>query len=309
MTKIKKRTKVILTIFVIGILVTVLLLFGFSAYIYQSNFGGRFESSGTPNISEFAGLHRERYTFSSNHGQNLVGYKYFKDDKTAKGVIVLAHGFGGGGHANYMDTADYFASNGYVVFAYDATGNDESEGKGVGGMPQGVIDLDYALKFVKGSPDFEGFPIMLFGHSWGAYSAGSVLNLHPDIKAVVMGAGFNKSTDMIEEEGRRQAGAGVDMVLPFMSLIEKVKFGKYATYTCTGGLDSSDAAVMIIHSADDEMVSFEKQFIMFSDRYKNNPRFVFVRYEDRRHNGLFELDEQGKGLMEQIVSFYDSYAK
>ena len=39
-----------------------------------------------------------------------------------KGVVVIAHGLGGGGQNTYMDLADYFTSNGYLVFAYDVTG-------------------------------------------------------------------------------------------------------------------------------------------------------------------------------------------
>ena len=61
----------------------------------------------------------------------------------------MAHGFGGGGHNGYLNVVDYFTKNGYLVFTYDATGNDESEGAAVGGLPQGLIDVDYALRFVK----------------------------------------------------------------------------------------------------------------------------------------------------------------
>ena len=68
----------------------------------------------------------------------------------------MAHGLGGGGHNSYMDCANYFARHGYYVFAYDATGNDESEGEGVGGLPQGVIDLDYAISFVEQSGNVRG---------------------------------------------------------------------------------------------------------------------------------------------------------
>ena len=34
---------------------------------------------------------------------------------------------------------------GYLVFGYDATANDESGGEIVGGMPQGIADLDKAI--------------------------------------------------------------------------------------------------------------------------------------------------------------------
>jgi len=52
-----------------------------------------------------------------------------------------------------MNAADYFARNGYYVFAYDATAMDKSEGEGLGGIPQGVIDLDSAISFVERMDD------------------------------------------------------------------------------------------------------------------------------------------------------------
>lgn len=67
--------------------------------------------------------------------------------------MIIAHGFGGGGHNSYMDAADYFARNGYYVFTYDATAMDKSEGEGLGGIPQGVIDLDSAISFVERMDD------------------------------------------------------------------------------------------------------------------------------------------------------------
>lgn len=78
-----------------------------------------------------------------------------------KGIIILVHGFGGGGHNSYMDCINYFVKNGYYVFVYDATGNDESEGEGVGGFFQGVIDLNYAISFVEDSKTLLNLPIGL----------------------------------------------------------------------------------------------------------------------------------------------------
>ena len=90
---------------------------------------------------------------------------------------------------------------------------------------------------------------MLFGHGCGDF-AGSVLNLYPDVKAVVIVAGFNKSMDIIEEEGKKIAGDGVRVLLPYISLYERFKFGKHASYNCMNGFENTEARVMIIHSAD-----------------------------------------------------------
>jgi dipeptidyl aminopeptidase/acylaminoacyl peptidase len=325
MRKNGKKIKAITITCVVLIILVITLPLMLSIYIYQSIFGKRYETPIflTRNINEFDNLKRERYIFNSNKGQHLIGYKYFKEPETATGIVIISHGLGGGGHNTYMDAADYFAANGYIVFAYDATGNDESEGNSVRGFPQGLIDLDYAIRFIKNSTEFEGLPIMLFGHSWGAYSAGNVLNIHPDIKAIVMVAGINKSTDIIEEQGKKFIGEGIKIFMPYLSLIEKTKFGKYSSYSSISGFEASEAGIMLIHSADDEVISYENNFLKFYDLYKNNPLFVFVGYEDRGHNYvyysdasktyrdeynqesiLFELDTE---LMDRIVSFYDSY--
>lgn len=262
--------------------------------IYNDNFGKRFTTYDpmTWSIDDFDGLQRERYEFPSDKGQLLTGYRYHRGGEDAKGVVVLAHGFGGGGHRSYMNVADYFASNGYAVFAYDATGNDESQGDAVGGLPQGLIDLDYALRFVKGCPDFAGMPIFLWGHSWGGYAAGAVLQLHPDVKAAVIVAGFNESTDMLAAEGRNIVGDVIDLALPLLERYEAELFGDYAAMSVLDGLACTRARVMIIHSADDGMIPIEMSFDRYHEAFAEDPRFVFVRYEDRGHNYVFCAEER-----------------
>lgn len=288
----KNKKKIIIALCITLIILFVIVPLFLSAYIYKSNFGSRYETISwmARSLKEFPGLNAHKYTFASNNEQQLVGYSYYREPENIKGVIVIAHGLGGGGHNSYMDVANHFASNGYIVFAYDATGNDESEGDNVRGIPQGLIDLDHAIRFVKENEEFKGLPIMLFGHSWGAYSVGSVLNVHPDIRAIVMIAGFNKSADIIEEEGQRIMGNGMSLLMPYISIVERVKFGTYASYNCIDGFEASNAGVMIIHSVNDDIVSFENQFERFLDTYQNNSRFTFIRYENRGHDYVYYTD-------------------
>jgi len=288
-----RKRKIIIISCVILIVILLIVPLTLSIMIYEGNFSDRYETYGPyiRRIAEFEGLNSQKYTFTSNQGQRLVGYKYFKNIENTKGIVVISHGLGGGGHNSFMNVANFFASNGYDVFAYDATGNDESEGSSVEGIPQFLIDLDYAIQFVKQTPDFNGSPIVLFGHSLGGYSVGSVLNLHPDVKAIVMVAGFNGSMDIIEEEGRNIAGDGIDVLLPYISLYERIKFGEYALYNSISGFKNTDSGVMIIHSKDDEMISQEKSFDVFYDIYKDNARFNFVEYEDRGHDFVYYSDK------------------
>lgn len=137
-------------------------MFIFSAVIYKQNLNQRFESYAPLmfNVDDFENLSREKYIFIFNKGQKLTSYLYKSNKELGEphGIIIFAHGFGGGGYNSYMDSAHYFARNGYYVFAYDATGNDETEGRGIGGIPQGLVDLDYAISFVEKSGNFPNLP-------------------------------------------------------------------------------------------------------------------------------------------------------
>ena len=260
-----------------------------SVYIYNENFNKRFDSYEPLmlRLEDFDGLQRAIYQFPSNKGQMLKGYLYSTGDDQ-KGIVIIAHGFGGGGHNSYMDAADYFARNGFLVFAYDATGCDESEGKGVGGLPQGVIDLDHAISFVEKSGNFPELPIMLFGHSWGGYSVTNVLAWHPEVRAVISCSGFNASSDMFEAEGRKEAGDGIALFMPFVKLHEILHYGKYASNTAMDGFAASDSAVLILHSADDNMVPISIGYDIYNEKYGNDSRFSFIRLENRGHNYVFD---------------------
>lgn len=277
--------------------------------VYSEFFGSRFTSYDplTWDVSDFDALQRERYTFPSDKGQMLTGYCYYHEGVEARGVIVIAHGFGGGGHRDYLNIADYFAANGYAVFAYDATANDESEGESVGGLSQGVIDLDYALRFVKAEPDFAGLPIMLWGHSWGGYSVGSVLALHPDVKAAVIVAGFNQALDMLEYQGRSIAGDAIDFILPALSAHEKKLFGDYASMSVLDGVAATDAQVMFIHSEDDTTIPIGLSFERYQEAFGNDPRFTFIRFDNRGHNYIY-CDPARKAYVEAYNAAANAYA-
>lgn len=294
----KKKTMIIIAIFLTLLLVVV--PFGISIYFYNQYFGIRYETYEplSYSLDEFPGLKRDKYEFASNKGQKLTGYHYYISDNV-RGIIVLAHGFGGGGHNSYMDCANYFAQNGYYVFAFDATGNDESEGKSVNGLPQGVIDLDYAITFVEKQEKFKDLPIMLFGHSWGGYSVTSVLNYHPEIKAVVSLAGFNKSSDLIKSQGEELVGGIVNVLMPYINAYEKGKFGKYATDTSMSGFEKSNSNIMIVHSEDDDVVQKKYGYDIYYEKYKESSRFQFVAYKDRGHNQLY--------YSEAAISYMDNF--
>ena len=140
--------------------------------VFKQNFGTRIDT-GFNNmyfIEDFEGLTADRREFKNTRGDTLVGYVYRAEGvDTPKGVIISAHGYGAGGQVGYMDMFDVFAKGGYLVFGYDATANDESGGEMVGGMPQGIADLDKAINYIQSDSEMKDLPIG-FRFSWGAYS-------------------------------------------------------------------------------------------------------------------------------------------
>lgn len=44
---------------------------------------------------------------------------------------------------------------------------------------------------------------------------------------------------------------------------------------------------MIVHGADDGVIGMEYGLDKFYEKYKDDPRFKFIRFEDRGHNEIF----------------------
>ena len=291
-----KIWKLIVLILVILLLIVFAVVFPIvSVSVYDSIFKIRIQ---TPEhviftVDDYEGLAVENVSFSAKQGHTLAGYKYTFDGIDApKGVVVLAHGFGGGGHCGYMPVIEYLARNGYAVFSYDATGNDASEGEYVGGFPQGVMDLDYAINFVKADADYANLPIFLIGHSWGAYSVGNVLNFQTDISGAALFAGFDESKLLIRQTGYGYVGGLVDLMVPYVQAYEWIKYGKYAPISANSGFTAAEnCSVLIVHSKDDRTVYQENGYDLFYEEHSDNDRVTFALYETRGHDDLFYSEE------------------
>ena len=277
--------------------------------IYRSRFDCRYQSNPEEVFlpGDFEGLLVEGCYFDSDHGQKLMGYWYSRSGRENRAILVLAHGLCGG-HRNYLDVCNFFTEHGFLVFAYDATANGESEGSAVGGFPQGVADLDHALRYVKAQERCRELPVVLFGHSWGGYAVCSVLNFRRDVRAVVSVSGFDSSAVMLAQSARPYLGFLTDLIVPLVILQEKRRWGKYASASATAGFAKSDAKIMIIHSTDDETVHMHSGYDRYEKIFKADARFRFVRLQGHGHNHPLhvggvrgQLDDQ---LMNEILCFY-----
>lgn len=289
----KKILKPILISFIcIVICVPLVMMPTATVIIYESIFGVRYDpTSWNSSVEDFDGLLLEKTQITATDEKSLAAFKYSNVSVTPKGVIILAHGLGGGGHTPYLPLINAFTAGGYYVFTYDATANGETDGDSVEGFPQGIIDLEHAIKHVMQTPEYRDLPIVLFGHSWGAYSTASVLALCPEIDAAIVVAGFNESEDLILYQGEKYAGGVASLTAPYVTLYEQLKFTKkYADLSATESMALTDAGVMIVHSTDDATVPAEYGYDTFYAEFADDERFEFVRFEDRGHSNMFYSD-------------------
>ncbi len=273
---------------ILGIVLFIILVIIFPCVtmaIYNKEFGKRYEvrEYAAYKIEDFPDLELHRCEVISNKGHKLAAYKYQKKGIARKAVLVMVHGLCGS-HRNYLDLCYYFACQGFTIFTYDATGNGESEGEKVGGFAQGLADLDYVLTFVKKQIEYKDLPILLMGHSWGAYCVGSVLKFHPDVKAVVSISGFDTTAGLLKQYSEVHMGKAVALLMPYVLLYEKICWGKYSGISVCEGFENSNARVMVIHSLDDETIYTENGYGRYFDRFGKDNRFVFKMYSDRAHS-------------------------
>lgn len=307
----KKTRRMILAIVIAAVLIGGCIgLYCLAVSIYDGSFNYRCTTNEEIafDISEFPAMTRQRHTFASNNGQTLVGYLYQQEDTDLqkKAVIVFAHGLGAGGQTGYMDMFDYLTAQGYYVFAYDATANDESEGDVIGGLPQGFIDLDHAIDYAYTIEEIQDLPFVLMGYSWGGLSVANALNYHPEVEAVVSLAGWNKSMNLIDYRGCQMVGGVAKLLLPFASVYEYLMYGDYAFSTAMKGFANSNCDVMIVHGEKDDTIPIEYGYETYYEKYGTDQRFIFKKYTDRDHNLLDNADgTRDFALMEEVVAFLD----
>ena len=253
-----------------------------------------------------------RSNVSFYSGKNLLaGYLYGAENN--KGLIVVAHGLGGGADS-YLPQIMYFVDHGYRIFAYDCTGSYDSEGKSIKGFPQAVLDLDAALSFLKNDESLNHLPLFLFGHSWGGYAVANILNYDYDIKAVVSVAGVNSAKEFIGNQMVDMLGWFGYIEKPYLSLYQRILFGDVYQLSAVSGINKSKIPVLIIHGEDDETTLYERDSIIrLKDKITNNKvQYLTTTGIHGGHNDLFKSQEALNyidSINETYLELYNSYNK
>lgn len=317
----------------IGVLAIIIILAFFlmgriAKVLIKSNFDQRYDDRHTLKyftVDDFENLKNEPIEFESNEGQKLRGFIYSSTKfDSYKALMVVSHGLGAG-HLQYTTEINYFAQQGYLVFAYDDTGCNMSEGKRIKGLTQGLIDLDYALRYIDSNERLKNMPKVLFGHSMGAFSVCNITSINnSDIKAIVALAPFKDEPSMIFEQFKAMTNVKYKIIYKLLVKYYKQRFGNLIKVNTIDSFKNSDVPHMIVAGDCDPMVDYFSNFNLFKEMLENNENYKFVSVEGRFHRPNLSLDAaqydqdtnvelqtiqgefKGKVPQERIDKFYQS---
>jgi len=291
----QEKKKGTLKMVAIGIVAITIVFSIISMIVVIFIYNGQFPRYDRPDMTVTLGLiydeleaeyPRELVSFNSGNTR-LQGYVYGQNHEM--GLVVVAHGIGGGADS-YLAQITYFVDQGWRVFAYDATGSFDSEGKTTKGFPQALVDLDAALTYINTQEAFASLPILLFGHSWGGYAVANILHYDYEIASVATVSGANSAMEMIVEQGRRMMGGFIYTQYPFLWLYQTILFGKTASLKAVDAINGSNVPILIIHGTEDDVIAYEESSIISKANAMTNPNVRTISLSapgQSGHNNLF----------------------
>ena len=255
---------------------------------------------------DFPELIGDKSTFDS-HGKTLVGYYYHYKKFSKSKIFIFAHGYGNG-HHRYLDVINYLASKGFLVFSYDVTSFDESEGDGIFGFTQGPIDLVEAIEHVKQDKNYKDKDIILMGHSMGGLSVGIALNFYPNISKAVLISSFDKASSLIRQHGYEWAGERIDSNVGYIEEYEEFRFGEFSKYTVTEALKNYKGKALVIHSEDDKTVPIDIGLNYYKKNLGKKNNIEYIKLKDAGH-GLVYCSKEARLYYDELSKNFWKYLK
>ncbi len=258
---------------------------GPAVLIYKTAFGHRQDKN--PQFKYFT---PEDFDLTVEHmpvrlyGVELAANLYTtKPVEACERVVIFQHGFGAGS-SSYMTEIAHFAKRGFAVVAVDAYGCNNSAGKTVKGFYAGAEAVIAAYIGVKRDERLKNKPVVLVGHSWGAYS---VLAASASIKVdgVVAMSGFNAPAkcvcDIVRSSGGGLGKLFAPLIHGWIALFNFLKFGANGNIKAAKAVKKSGVKTLIIHGEQDDIVVGYKNSAVNKVKGEN---VTTVLLPDKRHN-------------------------
>lgn len=226
-----------------------------------------------------------REVLNIQSGDNLLaGYLY--GSKNTKGLIVMSPGHRDPNDVKLYEIT-YFVDAGWMVLCFDYTGCYNSQGSSMVGYTQAVHDLDAVLDYVEKETRFVSLPVVLVGHSLGAYASSAVLQFGHNIKAVIAASGFDTPKEQWEYSIKRFTGVFDYILAPFVKLFIALKYGDEAGLSAVEGINSVTIPVLVISGTDDCFYGGESPIYRKRESITNT-NCTYQYMTEEKHNGHYE---------------------
>ena len=305
-TRIHKRVRRVLCLLLVILLVYTLGSMAFSAVFFRVMFSRR---DSLPDIVAipYEMLDTSRYPrkeirFAS--GENtLRGWLY--GEQGTFGLIIIAPGISDGADAHLAEMMT-FADSGYAVLTYDATGMLQSGGSDRVGLQQAKRDLLAAIDFAKQDSALASKPLLLYGHSQGAYAAAAVLD-EAEVDAAVCLSGFDSPVGTMYGKAKEYVGVLADVQYPFLYLQNWFIFGSDADDRAIESLNHGDTPVRIFYGSDDKVIPYPlSQYARAEDITNPNAECELIDEAYRSgHSYMWLSEDAAKYVAERQQELYD----
>lgn len=149
-----------------------------------------------------------------------------------------------------------------------------------------ALDIRAAIAHLSQNPAARDLPLVLYGHSMGAYAAAVAAAECPQVQAVASIAGFNDPMEVMLQEGMQRVGNAAYIGYPFLYLRNLLTFGSLADQSAADAIDRSCAAFLIVHGSGDENIA-PPQSIWGQMRQIENENASFLQIDEPLRNGHF----------------------
>ncbi len=231
---------------------------------------------------DYDGLMAEEFSFVSKRGHLLKGSFYCYPDHTPGRLIVFEHGMGNG-HNSYFAEIELLCKSGYLVYSYDHTGCNKSEGEHIHGLSGSLSDLDDCILALTSKGGYTEEQISVIGHSWGGFSTLNILKYHPNLHSIVAMSGFMSIPVMHQQLVPK----------PFRNHLldlERRTNPAYADSNATQVLSNADRPLLIVHSTDDATVSHKLNFVALQNALKDKRNIEFLSVSGSGHSPHYTAD-------------------
>lgn len=258
---------------------------GPAVMIYKTAFGRRQDKNPqfkyfTPGDFDLTVEHMPVRLYGAELAANLYTVKPVE---ACEKVVIFQHGFGAGS-ASYMTEIAHFARQGFAVVAVDAYGCNDSAGKTVKGFYAGAEAVIAAYIGVNIDERLKNKPVVLVGHSWGAYSVLAACDT-VKVDGVVAMSGFNAPAQCVCDILRSSGGGLGKLFAPLVHgwiwLFNFFKFGAKGNTKAAKAVKKSGVKALLIHGEKDDVVVGYKNSAVNKVKGENVTTLLLP---DKRHN-------------------------